>query len=663
MNNNNLNNSRSTTAKVEKRVGEDTAGTISPISKPSTQAAPVSSSKTRSGKSYSRQDRGGQRKRHDQRGTPQHNDFEWYSRYKDLLDPSTQLNFSTPFGGKLQSLQNTVPGIMAIPYVYCTGVGTEAMPVYNGVDATSYDAKEFYHYWSNAPYNMAARTMFMYVRSGLGGSRPYQASDMSGMLFAAINIFATIAYLERTLLIAKRYSYKNRYLGRALMRANGFDLDDVIDNYMQYVAKLNLLIKRANVIKVPSGIATLDRWLWLNGNIFKDNDNDNEKQQYIIYRPEFIYKYNEVNGSLEPQVLQVPYGFINTDAGRTFADVLTQLDECITSLWNSETFQIMIGDIDKAYQHNVVSAQPFEADKDITFVMSMEMAIQLQNADFLGDTTLHQNGSTTNNMIKQMTADNWISALTLHQDQRDAQANEGCVFYGPAPDAGSEYGARPFGILFELNQNRTDWEATALQASWLSRNQHYINLYMDNPSAECVVYATRFKLCKYYLVHKSGQTPLDGWWTLGDATKEGSFWLNVINAGTEILIAPCIYTLDYKLPYDDPASVREYYGYPTYMFVGAAEPVGTMYRSDIIMAAYLSNFALAPKLFYAYSWGDAQSGFGYKSFLIGDVIVPGDLDATSLVMINLASIYSMWLVAGLTDGRGQVGFAKYMINK
>lgn len=92
-----------------------------------------------------------------------------------------------------------------------------------------------------------------------------------------------------------------------------------------------------------------------------------------------------------------------------------------------------MGDLRFAYKDNVVSIPQMGMDDTVEPVFNLEHAIEVQNMNFIHSILAYNGGTiyTTANAAGFKDAD-LISALTVHQDLRDPELNNGAVFAGPA---------------------------------------------------------------------------------------------------------------------------------------------------------------------------------------------------------------------------------------
>lgn len=149
----------------------------------------------------------------------------------------------------------------------------------------------------------------------------------------------------------------------------------------------------------------------------------------MIDVPNGYYIYNEAQGEATYKPVTVkPEGYLS------MASVLADLESAVSQLWNSETFAILMGDLRFAYKDNVVSIPQMAINESVEPIFNLEHAIGVQNMNFL-HTILAYDGSTKytsgdeNNGLRD---EHLVEALTVHQDLRSAELNNGAIFAGPA---------------------------------------------------------------------------------------------------------------------------------------------------------------------------------------------------------------------------------------
>lgn len=110
------------------------------------------------------------------------------------------------------------------------------------------------------------------------------------------------------------------------------------------------------------------------------------------------------------------------------------MESAVAQLWNSETFALLMGDLRFAYKDNVITIPQLELNETVEPIFNLEHAIGVQNMNFV-HTIIAYDGLTLYTSISETNgiSDNDLTtALTVHQDLRSADLNNGAVFAGPA---------------------------------------------------------------------------------------------------------------------------------------------------------------------------------------------------------------------------------------
>jgi hypothetical protein len=194
--------------------------------------------------------------------------------------------------------------------------------------------------------NIAAKKLYTFVRHQNSGSRNYDSPDLMNYVFSVISAYAFLAQCIRAYAATLRYSSTNRYYGKLLVNALGFNYDNLSMNLATFRTMINVNISKLNALKIPADWNLLTRNLAFNLGLYKDGDID--KSQIYAYRSNVIWQYNETGtyvGCLTPIVL---YG----QDGSTILNMIqlqTIFDTFLGALVASEDINIMSGDILKAY--------------------------------------------------------------------------------------------------------------------------------------------------------------------------------------------------------------------------------------------------------------------------------------------------------------------------
>lgn len=299
--------------------------------------------------------------------TSKSNDVTWYAKNVELLRSAASLPFSTTTGMQLpfgSSAMPSVPGVMSLTWNMSIG----------GVN--------------NDAINAAANSLYSYVVHANSRNTKYNAPDLMQVIIEGAHVFSAIAHAIRAYGTMKRFDQRNSYLPIGLIAAMGFDYSDLQANLSQMWFDINEIIARATQIWIPNDIPVLQRWFWMNSNIYMDAASI--KSQYYVFTPGSFYGYDETyndNGgalSLIPDdaasETQIKPFTMKAGSNHTWAEYVTLLNTMIGSLLNSEDRGIMFGDILKAYGSDKIYAiSPIPSDYTVQPVYDTEVLSQIEN--------------------------------------------------------------------------------------------------------------------------------------------------------------------------------------------------------------------------------------------------------------------------------------------
>lgn len=326
--------------------------------------------------------------------TDKSNDPNWYASNPELMTAAASLPFSTTTGQTIvlndavtspSNGLNVVPGIKAITFDPAFGGGI------------SLDA-----------INAAKDSVYSYVVHANSRNTSYEAADLFQVIISGMNVFAAIAAGIRAYGTMKTYDQRNKYLPDGLVYAMGFDPQDLRNNLAQAWFDLNDVIAQTKQIWIPNTMPVLDRWFWMNSNVYMDSES--VKGQYYVYVQSHFLGYCETytrDGAGGCAWLQDgfdtpnPFGLLNPKGDVTAAanehqqftlapgtnvkwsHYIAAVRELIAVLVNSEDRGIMMGDILKAYgSGNIYALAPIASTYTVTPVYDKEVLSQIENTNF-----------------------------------------------------------------------------------------------------------------------------------------------------------------------------------------------------------------------------------------------------------------------------------------
>ena len=292
------------------------------------------------------------------------NDPAWYAADAALLRDAASIPFSWATGtpidlnnDTLKALPNkgrfTIPGICTIATAPSAG----------------------YADGPTSPINIAANSIYSFIRSANSGSKNYDAPDLMIYLLAMSQAYAYINWMQRVYGTATLYSMRNRYMPVALLEAQGVDFDDVQANLANFRYSINLFINKIASLAVPNTMPFFNQQAFMYSNIYVEGDS--VKDQLYMYVPDGFWRFKlntDGSGMLE-------YARTYTQAAKwKVSDFITYGQLMIDEIIADEDFNIMGGDILKAYGQNIIKLATLPEYYPIVPVYNHTVLEQMKNA-------------------------------------------------------------------------------------------------------------------------------------------------------------------------------------------------------------------------------------------------------------------------------------------
>lgn len=291
------------------------------------------------------------------------NDISWYANNPELLRSAASIPFSWTTGTPLpyDSTGMGVPGVMELDWTPYLGTSEDAV-------------------------STAANEILSNVVHANSRNLGYDANDIMILILAGASVFSAFALGVRAYGVMRRYDQRDAYTPNGLLLAMGFDPDDLRKNAAQMWFDLNNLSAQLQQIWIPNTMPLIQRWFWLNSQIFKDADS--VKAQYYVFTPSVFYQYDETTvptgGSLQPimwQQRQGSTGGVETNVQYKWSEYVSKIQGMIDALINSQDRGVIFGDILKAYgADSLYSVSPISVDYTIEPVYDQEVMSQIENS-------------------------------------------------------------------------------------------------------------------------------------------------------------------------------------------------------------------------------------------------------------------------------------------
>lgn len=303
-------------------------------------------------------------------------DFAWYNENPQAMEDAASYAYSNALGLPIERGYNrnkrnvnyteVYPGIAVIEYAPIPGISRDG----------------------NSPVNVASRLVYSFIRHRNSGSRNYEAPDYFMYLLSVGSLHAIYCELVRVYGLLNIFSYKNRYVAKAIVSALGYDYDNLLNNKADFRAYINTLAIKINTFAVPKNMHLFDRYAFLSGNIFKDSKED--KAQLYAYNTVGYYQWD---GTSNPTGTQLNLTPIDKSS---LSSIQNSIDEFLNALLNNEDLGLMSGDTLKAFGNDGIrQLQGITADHATIPYYDESVLAQIHNTVLVG--ALMANFSITQN--------------------------------------------------------------------------------------------------------------------------------------------------------------------------------------------------------------------------------------------------------------------------
>lgn len=295
------------------------------------------------------------------------NDPRWYAQNPQLMKDYASFPFGFPLGVTIDGGEGSrqkgygVPGVCTINLAPSIGYATTP----------------------NDPVNMAMRNTYTFVRRANSGATNYEAPDLMMYILSVTNVLAYIEFLKRTVGLMMAYTALNRYYPKALVQSAGWDFNDVQNNIVQLRGYINQMAVKAQSLVIPNSLSYVARQAWLYSKVILDSNTD--KAQSYQFVPTGFFTYPGDSDQPTSLVFTRWLSGIQATTGNTVAQAIAFGDAMINPILQSQAFNVMSGDILKAYGNQGVITIMGVSDTYITLPeYSTEVQSQIENLTICG---------------------------------------------------------------------------------------------------------------------------------------------------------------------------------------------------------------------------------------------------------------------------------------
>lgn len=241
--------------------------------------------------------------------------------------------------------------------------------------------------------NVAATSIYTYVRHANSGRSNYESSDYMQYLISMSEVYTALTDVIRVFGIAQFFDSRNLYSGH-LISALGYDPIQLRSNLGDIRYAINSLINKIKAFAVPQVFNYFEERVSEFASVYKDADSP--FAQYIVKRNMILGEFNpltEGGGSIVFQEIH--------SKKLDIFEYIKYLNKVVDDLRANEDINIMSGDTLKAYGSELFNLEPVTADTILEPVYDPLFLAQLQNAHISDDVTVAPLKQENNRLISR----------------------------------------------------------------------------------------------------------------------------------------------------------------------------------------------------------------------------------------------------------------------
>lgn len=310
-------------------------------------------------------------------GFPHANDPAWRVQNPALSETVGNILFSDPTG--LFHENNVYPlDITATTALSTTKWAIAGLMVFNALplwgEATS----------ATAPTNIAGQKIQWLANVKWYNSVGYAPSDIMAMIMAVDSIHIFIIQAIRAYACCSKYSVQNKYLGRTLVRALGWDYDDIIQNLARFRYVVNEAITKVNQLHIPKVFYCVDSHIAMYSRIYTESPTLSEKSQLYAFRSNSTWVWNDADGTLTAKPWQWWTSSTSKHVYCTVSDFENTISAMLDPILTSEFIAKMDSDLLRVFSYDeCFQLSPIGETLDIQFTYDPLVLCQIFNAEFV----------------------------------------------------------------------------------------------------------------------------------------------------------------------------------------------------------------------------------------------------------------------------------------
>lgn len=304
---------------------------------------------------------------------PGRNDPEWFNRDPRVLTDAASVPYSEPFGAKITlHAEPERWGSYAIDDTAIQDNSVSTPGILTAIVEPSYgEASD-----RLSPANVAATALYSHVRYVNNGRKNYDPADLFMYVSSVAELYAFLNYTRRIYGSALIYSQVNRYVGKALLTAQGVDPDTVVNNLANVRYWINMFTNKISSYAVPADITLFYKRAFQFSSIYVEHEGGSIKDQLYLYRPKSFYRFrldDRKLGMLERLSL-------NEHTPNSWDDIAAYGESLLEFIFGDEDFGLMSGDVMRAFNGKILSLESLPEDYTAFIKFDPYVLHQFENA-------------------------------------------------------------------------------------------------------------------------------------------------------------------------------------------------------------------------------------------------------------------------------------------
>lgn len=310
------------------------------------------------------------------------NDVSWYTRYPELINAAARIPFAYQNGkaipvtisqagsggvpGTVTNIKTVLPGIAVLEWAPTVGYTTGSM---------------------NDPVNTTAQQLWAQIRSKFSGGLDVDPPDIMMYVCALDSMYSMLESVKRAYKTLNLWSPTNLYFPRAVVKAMGFDYDDLVAHKEDLYGYINVVVRRLQQFLLPKEWTMLHRHKFLNERVYFDENT--ARSGVYIFRQRSFWK---MGASTDTGTLLTSENPFDYDAGVTYDQIVSTMDEYLNAFATNEDTFITLGYITRAFEgSDLTNITLLDHDSYLEPVYDEEVLLQIANADNINWSTYKEN--------------------------------------------------------------------------------------------------------------------------------------------------------------------------------------------------------------------------------------------------------------------------------